>query len=71
LDLDHFTNGIIRKELAAITATPSPHPKDWVFSPANNRLADPHSRDAEHVTPEEWVSRGKNGLQAALFASAR
>jgi hypothetical protein len=60
----------VGKELAAITATPSPHPKDWVFTPANNRLVNLHSHDAELVTPEEWVSRGKNGLQAALFSSS-
>lgn len=66
LDLDHFTNGIIRKELAAISATPTPRPQDWVFSPTNNRITDPFSRNTEHVAPEDWVARGTKGLQAAL-----
>jgi predicted membrane chloride channel (bestrophin family) len=66
LDVDHFTNEIIRKELAAISGTPTPDPKDWVFSSANNRFVDPHGSDAGHVTPEQWVDRGMGRLQAAL-----
>jgi len=66
LDLDHFTNGIIRKELTAISATPVPDPKDWVFSPSNNRIFNAHIRSAERVTPEEWVQRGQGSLRAAL-----
>jgi len=66
LDLDYFTNDIIRKELAAITATPTPDPKDWVFSSVNNRIANPHETGAGHATPEEWVNRGMGQLQAAL-----
>jgi len=66
LDLDHFTNEIIRQELAAISATPTPDPKDWVFSPVNNRFIDPHDSSARNATPEEWVNRGMGQLQAAL-----
>jgi len=54
------------KELAAISATPTPDPKDWVFSSVNNRFVDPHGSDAGHATPEEWVNRGMGRLQAAL-----
>jgi len=56
----------IGKELAAISAIPTPDPKDWVFGPANNRIFNPHIRSAERVTPEEWVRRGKDSLRAAL-----
>ena len=57
----------VGKELAAISATPTPDPKDWVFSPVNNRLINPHDHgDAGNVTPEEWVNRGMGRLQAAL-----
>lgn len=66
LDTDHFTNDLIRQELAAIAATPTPDPKDWVFSPVNNRLVNPHGSDTSHVTPEQWVDRGVDQLQAAL-----
>jgi len=66
LDLDHFTNGIIRKELAAICASSTPDPKNWVFSPSNNRIFNPHVRSAERVTPEEWVRRGQGSLRVAL-----
>jgi putative membrane protein len=56
----------VGKELAAISATPTPDPKDWVFSSVNNRFASPHGSDAGHATPEEWVNRGMGRLQAAL-----
>jgi len=57
----------VGKELAAISATPTPDPKDWVFSPVNNRLINPHDHgDTGNVTPEEWVNRGMGRLQAAL-----
>jgi hypothetical protein len=70
--LERPTDGVyVGKELAVITAKSPPRPEDWVFTPANNRLVNPHSRDTELVTPEEWASRGKDGLRAALFASAR
>lgn len=56
----------VGKELAAISATPTPDPKDWVFSSVNNRFVDPHDGGAEHVAPERWVDRGMGQLQAAL-----
>jgi len=66
LDMDHFTNEIIRQELAAISAVSTPDPKNWVFSSVNNRLINPHDGGTEIVTAEEWVSRGMSSLQAAL-----
>jgi ion channel-forming bestrophin family protein len=56
----------IGKELAAICAMPTPDPKDWVFSPSNNRIFNAHIRSAERVTPEEWVRRGQGSLRVAL-----
>lgn len=59
----------VGQELAAISATPSPDPKNWIFSPINNRIFNPHIRGGEHVAPEEWVKRGVDGLEAALSGS--
>jgi len=61
----------VGQELAAISATPTPDPKDWVFAPANNRFVDPHGSGAGHVTPEQWVDRGMGQLQAALSVEGR
>ncbi|KAI0300548.1 Bestrophin, RFP-TM, chloride channel-domain-containing protein, partial [Multifurca ochricompacta] len=66
LDLDHFTNGIIRDELAAISAMPTPDPKDWVFSSSNDSIIDPHRSNVERVSPEEWVRQGIEKIQIAL-----
>jgi len=66
LNLDYFTNDIIRNELAAVTATPTPDPKDWAFSTINDSLFNPHQPDAERVSPEEWVHRGMDHMQGAL-----
>jgi putative membrane protein len=53
-------------ELAAITATPPPDPKDWAFSSINDTLFNPYRPDAERVNPEEWVHRGMDQMQVAL-----
>lgn len=66
LNLDHFTNGIIRNELAAISATPTPDPKDWAFSSINDSLFHPYHPNTERVSPEEWVQRGMDKMQVAL-----
>ncbi|KAH9072942.1 UPF0187-domain-containing protein [Lactarius deliciosus] len=66
LNLDHFTNGIIRNELAAISATPTPDPKDWAFSSINDSLFNPYHPNTERVSPEEWVNRGIDKIQVAL-----
>ncbi|KAI0067026.1 UPF0187-domain-containing protein [Artomyces pyxidatus] len=69
LNLDHFTNNIIRNELRAITATPTPNPADWAFSVHNDLVFNTHTRDAERVVPEEWVQRGRSSMQAVLAGS--
>ena len=61
----------VGQELAAISATPTPDPKDWVFSSVNNRVINPHDNGAVHATPEEWVSRGVGGLLAALSVEGK
>ncbi|KAA1472691.1 UPF0187-domain-containing protein [Dentipellis sp. KUC8613] len=70
LNMDHFTNVIIRNELRAITATPAPNPADWAFSPVNNLLFNAHREGAERVAPEEWVKRGHATLLSALASAS-
>ena len=53
-------------ELAAITATPTPDPKDWAFASANNALFNTYQPGAERISPEEWVHRGADQMQVAL-----
>ncbi|KAH9006463.1 UPF0187-domain-containing protein [Lactarius hatsudake] len=50
LNLDHFTNGIIR----------------LAFSSINDSLFNPYHPNAERVSPEEWVNRGMDKIQVAL-----
>jgi len=66
LNLDHFTNGIIREELAALSAMPTPDPKVWAFSSINDLVFSPHRPGAERVTPDQWVKRGRDDMQIAL-----
>jgi len=66
LNLDHFTNGIVRNELAAISGTPTPDPKDWAFSSINDSILNPNVPGSQRVSPEEWVNRGADEIQAAL-----
>ncbi|KAF8266251.1 Bestrophin, RFP-TM, chloride channel-domain-containing protein [Lactarius quietus] len=66
LNLDHFTNGIVRNELAAISGTPTPDPKDWAFSSINDAILNPNVPGSQRVSPEEWVNRGADEIQAAL-----
>ena len=56
-------------ELAALTATPTPDPKNWAFSSINDSMFDPYQPGAERVSPEEWVHRGMDQMQAALARS--
>lgn len=53
-------------ELAAISGTPTPDPKDWAFSPINDSVFNPYRPNVERVSPEEWVNRGVDVMQAAL-----
>ncbi|KLO15172.1 UPF0187-domain-containing protein [Schizopora paradoxa] len=73
LNMDHFTQNIIRAELHALTSFPPPAPVDWVFSPKNDQLfftddvkdAKARSR-ADRTAPTEWVERGANAIKHAL-----
>ncbi|KAF4610301.1 hypothetical protein D9613_010471 [Agrocybe pediades] len=64
LNLDHFTNNIIRNELRAVTSTPPPDPARWAFVSENNLLFS--SNLDERVTPAEWISRGPIAMQKNL-----
>ncbi|KAF8518639.1 Bestrophin, RFP-TM, chloride channel-domain-containing protein [Hysterangium stoloniferum] len=74
LNMDYFTHSIIRTELIAMTALPTPNPSDWAFSPLNDVVFDAHnlptdknaSKVIERTTPDEWVSRGPTQIGEAL-----
>ncbi|TFK34654.1 Bestrophin, RFP-TM, chloride channel-domain-containing protein [Crucibulum laeve] len=64
LNLDHFTNNVIRHELMAVTSAPPPNPDIWAFSPENNLL---FTSDIEDRTaPEGWVKAGPSEIRHAL-----
>ncbi|KAJ7595691.1 Bestrophin, RFP-TM, chloride channel-domain-containing protein [Mycena floridula] len=70
LNLDHFTNNIIRNELRAITSTAAPDPARWAFSPENDMLfAAELNSSGERVTPDQWLQRGYHQMQTALAIS--
>ncbi|KAK8853395.1 hypothetical protein IAR55_004101 [Kwoniella newhampshirensis] len=60
LNLDHFTENIIKQELAAITARPFPPPEEWVFTPSNET----HGRPG--VGADELVSHGLDEVRRGL-----
>jgi hypothetical protein len=64
LDLDHFTNGIIKNELKSITSTPPPDPNRWAFVPENNVLFSMQLED--RITPDEWAKQGPVKIQQSL-----
>jgi len=66
LNLDHFTNNIIRNELRAITAISPPDPAVWAFYPSNDLIFSNHIEKDERVSPEEWVRRGYGRMQSAM-----
>ncbi|KAF8218041.1 Bestrophin, RFP-TM, chloride channel-domain-containing protein [Mycena galopus ATCC 62051] len=66
LNLDHFTNNIIRNELRAITSATAPEPDRWIFSPENDMLFATDVEHDERVGPNEWVRRGSNSMLGAL-----
>ncbi|KAF5339585.1 hypothetical protein D9611_011411 [Ephemerocybe angulata] len=67
LNLDHFTQNIIRSELKAVTSAPPPDPARWAFGAENNLLfaADVNDR----VPPQGWVDRGSRDILIALSRS--
>ncbi|KAJ7143744.1 Bestrophin, RFP-TM, chloride channel-domain-containing protein [Mycena epipterygia] len=68
LNLDHFTNNIIRNELRAITSASPPDPDRWIFSPENDMLFAGDFEHDERVGPTEWVRRGSGQMLGALSA---
>ncbi|KAG1720376.1 UPF0187-domain-containing protein [Suillus lakei] len=66
LNMDHFVQNIIRKELRAITATPTPDPAEWAFSPQNDFLG-ALSSGAVPETPSAWLQKGKAEILTALY----
>ncbi|KAF9508535.1 hypothetical protein BS47DRAFT_1397754 [Hydnum rufescens UP504] len=64
LNLDHFTQNIIRLELNSLTARAMPDIHNWAFSPANNHLFGSEFSDA---APEEWVRRGPDAIADILM----
>ncbi|KAF8066963.1 Bestrophin, RFP-TM, chloride channel-domain-containing protein [Lyophyllum atratum] len=65
LNLDHFTNNIIRNELRAITSAPAPDPARWAFS-AENDLLFSNKNDSERISPLEWMQRGHIEMQKTM-----
>ncbi|KAG1734207.1 Bestrophin, RFP-TM, chloride channel-domain-containing protein [Suillus paluster] len=65
LNMDHFVHNIIRKELRAIIAMPTPDPAVWAFSSENDLLFANSEKD-ERVPPSEWVGRGIPKMRDAL-----
>ncbi|KAG0694489.1 Bestrophin, RFP-TM, chloride channel-domain-containing protein [Suillus ampliporus] len=66
LNLDHFVHNIIRKELRAITAMPTPDPAKWAFSPQNDFLGTLSRGTAPKETPSAWLHKGKTEILTAL-----
>jgi hypothetical protein len=70
LNLDHFTENIIRVELASITAVPVPDPAKWIFKEDNDGVFAKHRDDnAAKLAPELWVSQGPGKITQQLASS--
>ncbi|KAG1781157.1 Bestrophin, RFP-TM, chloride channel-domain-containing protein [Suillus placidus] len=65
LNMDHFVHDIIRKDLHAIMAMPTPDPSVWAFS-SDNDLLFASSNTEERVSPSEWMQRGIPKMRDAL-----
>ncbi|KAF9456292.1 Bestrophin, RFP-TM, chloride channel-domain-containing protein [Collybia nuda] len=65
LNLDHFTNNIIRNELRAITSAPPPDPARWAFAAENDFIFSSHI-DGERFTPEQWMKKGHIQMQKTM-----
>ncbi|ESK91588.1 UPF0187-domain-containing protein [Moniliophthora roreri MCA 2997] len=66
LNLDHFTQNIIRNELKAITSTAAPDPARWAFVPENDLLFARNYHTDERLSPQDWMARGYVQMQSAL-----
>ncbi|KIY45708.1 hypothetical protein FISHEDRAFT_48789, partial [Fistulina hepatica ATCC 64428] len=65
-NMEHFTQAVIHHEIRAITSSAPPNPYDFIFDESNNLAFALETRGATRVTPEEWVARGADEIQAAL-----
>ncbi|KAG8854324.1 hypothetical protein FRB96_007729 [Tulasnella sp. 330] len=66
LDLDHFTDNIIRPELNALTSRPMPNISSWAFDTENTHLFFGHGRGEMGVTPDSWIQRGDDAVREVL-----
>lgn len=67
MNLDHFTENIIRVELASITAVPVPDPTKWAFKEDNDAVfARNRDDNAAKLAPELWVSQGLGKITKQL-----
>lgn len=66
LNLDHFTENIIRIELASITSVPVPDPAQWAFAPENDGVFARDRFDSAKYAPEAWVREGKTKITQQL-----
>jgi hypothetical protein len=70
LNLDHFTENIIRVELASITAVPVPDPAKWAFRDDNDAVFARNREDnIAKLAPELWVSQGPAKITQQLARS--
>ncbi|KAG2343413.1 UPF0187-domain-containing protein [Suillus weaverae] len=65
-NLDHFVQNILRKELRALTSTPTPDLAEWVFSPTNNFLGASSGDIGPIESPSAWLHKGKTKIINAL-----
>ncbi|KAG1730966.1 UPF0187-domain-containing protein [Suillus paluster] len=68
LDMCHFVQDIIRKELHAITGTPAPDPAIWAFSAENDFLGT-HLKGSPKETPSAWLDKGKRDILKVLYGT--
>ncbi|KAG9015705.1 hypothetical protein FRB90_004370 [Tulasnella sp. 427] len=68
LNLDHFTQNIIRVELDALTSRPPPSLDDWAFSSDNDQV---FGKGESPATPAEWMERGETAVWTVLKRGER
>ncbi|KAM6494853.1 Bestrophin, RFP-TM, chloride channel domain containing protein [Amanita muscaria] len=68
LNLDHFTDSIIRNELRALASAPPPDPAHWAFSAENDLVFAGDYEKEERIAPQDWLNRSYAAMLAALHA---
>jgi hypothetical protein len=72
LNLDHFCQNIVKKELQALVSLPIPDPLSWAFSFDNDAVFDqegnaiymvPSQQNHDVASPNEWVTRGEKDIR--------